>query len=255
MYKGGSMGILSRWHRARARLKERADNREFANSLTPGSVGSQGTTTLTDVTTPAQTNAYTRGPNPNPMTHTMAYKNPYRHRARFLQLQPEIPVAEPWVVSSVYVQNTGKSSGTADNNVAQGQFIGEIRAVAPPMTTQRDLEYDNAGAFLQRFEYVTPSQRYFDAKVPLPEFTTPAVFANMVIAGNNEYFPVESKRGWYQSFVAGVGVRDAQQMEIGTAPPWLLSTPLNVKTRIYSEYDHRPPVVGKAPKRKRSAGG
>lgn len=210
-------------------------------------------------TTPPDTTAFMHGPNPEWYLQTGEGANPMRTRAPYVTMQPEIPVKEPWAVSSVYIQNTKQSTAQPRNQVAPGSYIGNIKALAPPMTTQRDLLYDDADFHrLQRFYFTkTQSQRYFDQRTPLPEFSTPSQPAHAVIAGNNEYFPTETKRGWYQSFVpgsAGVSPRNANELEVGTSPPLLLSTPLNVKTITYSEYDHvRQPIKATAPKRKKNA--
>jgi hypothetical protein len=207
-------------------------------------------------TTPPDTRAYMHGPNPEWYLQTGETANPMRARSSYITMQPEIPVKEPWAVSSVYIQNNDTSTAQPKNQVPPGQFIGQIKALAPPMTTQRDLLYDDVDyERIQKGTFVTPSQHYFDQRDPLPEFTTPSAFSHAVIAGNNAYFPVESRRGWSQSFVPGsqgVSPRLGNELEVGTSPPWLLSTPLNVKQITYSEYDRvRQPIKAVSPKRKK----
>lgn len=250
------MGILSRW-RFYSRPRQAGTGRLWDNSNrgAQGNVGPASTTTITDITTPARTNAYVRGPNPEMYLQSGAWKDPSRKFSPFQHLQPRVPVSEPWAVSSTYIQNVNTSTGQPKNQVAPGPYVGKIKSISPPMVTQRDTLYDDANFHrLQRFYFAkTPSQQYFDQRTPLPEFTTPSVPTNMVIAGNNEYFPVESQPGWRQTYVPFAQPRDADQMEVGTSPPWLLSTPLNVKQITYSEYDTRRPLINaKAPKRKRS---
>ena len=252
------MGFLSRW-RTINKPRQAGSGRLWDNTNrgAQGNVGSSSTTTITDITTPARTRAYTRGPNPEPYLQTRAWKDPNRLFSPFQHLQPRVPVMEPWAVSSTYIQNTAQSTAQPRNQVAPGPYVGKVKSLSPPMVTQRETLYDDANFHrLQRFYFAkTASQRYFDERSPLPEFTTPSTPTHMVIAGNNEYFPVESQPGWRQSFVPPMVPRDETQLEVGTSPPWLLSTPLNVKQITYSEYDTRRPLIqAKAPKRKRSGG-
>lgn len=247
------------------RFKDLSKPRQFGsgrlwdNTNTPGSKGNPSTTaTQAGVTTPPDTTAFMHGPNPEQNLQTAEYKNPFRLQSRYLKLQPEIPVSEPWATSSTYVQNNNTSTAQIKNQVPIGQYVGSIKSLAPPMTTQRDTLYDDVDyARIQKGTFITPSQVYFNQRDPLPEFTTPSTFTHAVIAGNNGYYPVESQPGWMQSFVpgsAGVSPRLGDQLEVGTSPPWLLSTPLNVKQITYSEYDKaRAPIKATAPKRKRSA--
>lgn len=216
--------------------------------------GKQGTTVQTSLSVPAQTDAFVPGPNPEPYLKTGEWRSPMRIRPAFDALQPRIPVKQPWAVSSTYVQNGSSAPGQFKNQVPKGSYVGKIKALAPPMTMQRDTLYDAADfARTQRFVFTkTPSQVYFDQKTPLPEFTTPAAWTHAVIAGNNGYFPTSSQSGWEQKFVPES--LTPRMNEVGTSPPWLLSTPLNVKQITYSEYDRqRTPIKAVAPKRKRSA--
>ena len=250
------MGFLSRW-RNLSKPRTFGSGKGWGNTITMGNQGVPATTTNMSIMTPPDTNNFDHGPNPEWNLPTGEGKNPFRVHSKPITMQPEIPVKEPWAVSSVYIQNTKQSTAQPRNQVAPGSYIGNIKAIAPPMTTQRDLLYDDVDyGRIQKGTFVTASQHYFDQRDPLPEFTTPSTFTHAVIAGNNEYFPTESQPGWRQTFVpgsAGVSPRPGDQLEVGTAPPWLLSTPLNVKTIIYSEYDHRQPIKAVAPKRKKNA--
>lgn len=246
------MGVLSRWkHLSTPRAA--GSGRIWDNNYGVGA--GQEYQTVTPFTTTAQTENYTPGPNPAPGLATGAYARLDRQFMPYLKLQPQVPVKDPWATSSVYVQQNKQSTAQPRNQVAPAIPQGQYRAMSPSQTMQRDLEYDAADSdkALQRGHFITPSQRYFNERTPLPEFTTPSVPSHSVIAGNNEYYPVESKRGWYQGFDPGIAMREN---DMAVSPPWLLSTPLNVKTIIYSEYDtHRKPIVAKAPKRRKQASG
>lgn len=248
------MGFFTRWREANAIIRKKQMDPEFANTIVPTSVGPKGsTTTYGTTTTPANTTAFVPGPNPEPYLQTGEWRDPFRVRTPYLHEQPEIPVQEPWAVSSVYIQNVNTSTGQFKGQVPPTPQAGRFRSVAPPMTTQRDLLYDAANFHtLQKFTFVTPSQRYFDQRIPLPEYTTPSMPAHSVITGNNQYYPSEMQPGWSQSFVPEPGMHFPI---FGDSPPLLLSTPLNVRVRQYSTYDTtetRRPLKTKAPKRHRS---
>jgi len=247
------MGILSRWrHLSTPRAAGTGKIWDNVNSGGHG-VGSPHVT-VTQFTTPADTNAYTSGPDPEPYLNTGESIDLNRTRSPYLHLQPEIPVSQPWYASSTYIQNTNTSTGQYKNQVQKTQLPSGVKPISPPFTTQRDTLYDDVNFHRQqRFYFAkTSSQVYFDERTPLPEFTTPSVPTNAVIAGGNGYFPTMSQPGWRQSLVPEPGRRD---IEYGTSPPWLLSTPLNVKQITYSEYDRpRLPLKAKAPKRQRSGG-
>jgi hypothetical protein len=223
-----------------------------------GNVGAAVTTLSGNSTTPADTISFQRGPNPEPYLLDVTNEMSNRTRASYVHQHPEIPVQDPWIVSSTYIQNVNTSPAQPKNQVAPALFQGSIRSVAPPMTTQRDNLYDAADSdrVLQRFHFAhTQSQRYFDEKQPIPEFNTPGMYTHAVIAGGNNYFPTYSQSGWRQQFVPEFGQRGQNMLDVGTAPPTLLSTPLNVHQIVYSEYDTaRPLVKGTAPKRRRSGG-
>lgn len=253
------MGFFSRWKHLSRMEKNARQNPLFANSIVPTSVGSDHVTMITTTSTPANTGAYVGGPNPEMYIHSSGYMDPNRGQAPVITLQPRIPAREPWASSSVYIQNTKQSTAQPRNQVAPGQFQSKLKSTAPPMTTIRENLYDEADPNIQlwRFHLAhTPSQLYFDEKVPLPEFTTPAVYAHSVQVGEipGGIYPSMSQTGWEQSFINWPGPRQNQE---GVSPPWLLSTPLNVKQRTYTTYDTnttRQPLKAKAPKRRKAGG-
>lgn len=252
------MGFFSRWRYLNRMEANAQQGPLFGNTVVPGSNGSNNTTMITTTSTVANTGAFVGGPNPEMYLKHTGYMDPNRGRSPDINLQPRIPAREPWAVSSVYIQSTAQSTGQPRNQVAPGQFQSKIKSMAPPMTTIRDNLYDEADPSIQlwRFHLArTPSQLYFKESTPLPEFTTPSVYAHGVQAGEipGGIYPSMSQTGWEQSFVNWSGPR---QTEVGQSPPWLLSTPLNVKQRTYTTYDsgHRAPVKAKAPKRHRSGG-
>lgn len=199
-------------------------------------------------------NTFFPGPNPEPyLKEGTSADNPFRVHASPRQLQPEIAVREPrgGPLTGLTYNDPVRTAGSPGQPTVQGQAAPVIGA-APTQTRQRDLEWDAGDPrTLQRFVFAkTPSQIYFDEKTPLQEFTTPATYTNMVIAGDNGYFPSSSHTGWEQPFVPEPGMR---QNEVGTAPPTLLSRPLNVRT-VQVQQSARAPLKAKAPKRKRTGG-
>lgn len=245
------MGFIKRWREA-SKPRHNGSGRIWDNvNRGTGNVGPSGTMVTESISTAANTNAYVNGPSPEPYLHSGFVQDPFRLQPPYQTLQPEIPVSEPWAVSSIYIQNVEESSGQFKGQVPPVPYQSPVKSNAPPMVTQRDVLYDAADPdrALLRFRFITPSQQYFNQRTPLPEFTTPSVPANMVIAGNNSYYPSDMDRGWNQQFVPEIEPRD---IEVGDAPPRLLGKPINAGTIVYSEYDHRAPVKVTAPKRKKA---
>jgi hypothetical protein len=241
------MGILTRF---KWLLKPRSNGsgRLWDNVNTPGSVGWSAAPTR-GLAWPYSNN-FVPGPNPEPYLHEgISATDPRRLHASPRNLQPRIAVQEPRGTGQpTYINNTMPSTNTPQALPS----AMPIQAIAPSQTRQRDLEWDAGDSrTLQRFVFAkTPSQVYFDEKTPLPEFTTPATYANAVIAGANGYFPSSSQTGWEQSFVPEPGMR---MNEVGTAPPTLLSRPLNVRT-LQVQTSARQPLKARSPKRKRTGG-
>lgn len=238
--------------------RQRQQQALFGNTIVPSSVGAELTTGSTSQVGQPNTRAYTRGPNPEPFLQTGESKDPLRGRAPKQTTQPRIPTLQPWATSSVYVQNNKQSTGQPRNQVAPAPYQSQLKSLAPPMITQRDTIWDDADYNRTQWRFhlaFTPSQMYFNQKAPLPEFTTPARYIHGVQAGEipGGMYPSEMRHGWSQNTVPAFIPRQA---EVGDSPPWLLSTPLNVKQRTYSAYDTtetRRPLKTHAPKRIKSA--
>lgn len=196
-------------------------------------------------------NFFAPGPNPEMyLKEGATYRDPFRLHASPRTLLPEIPVQEPRGSGApTYINNTTPST-------AQPQALPKslpVRAIASPQTRQRELEYDAGDPrTLQRMVFSsTASQQYFNERTPLPEYTTPSVPTNMVIAGSNSYFPASMQHGWEQALVPEPGMR---MNEVGASPPTLLSRPITVNT-VQTVGGGRAPIKGaKAPKRKKSGG-
>ena len=245
------MGFLSRFKQAS--MPRMVGSGKVWDNVNSGNVGIKpmGTTVTTSNSTPARTNAYTRGPNPEPYLGNASYKDPYRVRTSFDTLQPRIPVREGrndlW--TSVYDDPQQQRSSAQTQNLQPNPNAPGI-AFAPTQVRQRDNLYD-AGDFrtLQRFVFAyTPSQRHFNERTPLPEFTTPSQYTNRVYTQQ-----AMLKRGWSQAEVPELG---PTENVVGVSPAWMLSTPLNVKTRIVGSVEGHRNTLTKvnAPKRKRSGG-
>lgn len=238
------------WHRLKFLSKPRSTGSGglWDNTNTPGSVGfSARDNALLPHYSP---NVNVRGPNPEPYLHTGEWKDPFRLHAPPDTLLPEIPVKEPRgtpVTGLVY--NDPVQPGSPGQPTVQPAQAAPVIGVAPPQTRQRDLAFD-AGSFrnLQRFVFSsTPSQVYFNQRVPIQEYTTPSVPAHAV---QTTIYPVQT--GWEQAFVPEPGMHFPH---VGTAPPTLLSRPLNVRTNVGSVEGKRSPIKNaKAPKRQRSGG-
>jgi hypothetical protein len=217
------------------------------NIGTPGPVGAMQTTVQTSNSVPARTSAFTPGPSSEPYLKSSGYKDPFAPVVAFNHLQPRIPVREPWAVSSVYIQNTQPQSGLPQtSDVNQGKYIAEIKALAPPMTRQRDNLYDAANSTtLQRGTFITASQQYFNERTPIVDFVAPSYYTNQV---TTNMFPI--RPGWSQEYVPDPGMR---YDTVGASPPYQLSTPISVTTIVNSGV-HTKPMHAKSPKRKRTGG-
>ena len=192
-------------------------------------------------------------PNPEPYLKGTTIASLLRQHAQPDTLQPEVPVKEPRATGWGAIYNDPQQPASTAQQTVQ-QPAQHVPGQAPPMTRQRENQWDAGDSrTLQRFVFAkTQSQQYFDQKQALPEFTTPAVFSNGVIAGHNGYFPSPMQHGWEQPFVPEPGMHFP---EVGIAPPTLLSRPINVRTVTGSVDGHRSPIKSaKAPKRQRSGG-
>jgi hypothetical protein len=192
-------------------------------------------------------------PAPEPYLKGVSIVSPFRQHSQPDTLQPEVPVKEPRTTGWGAIYNDPKQpASTAQVTVQQPAL--PVPGQAPPMTRQRDNEWD-AGSYrnLQKGTFTTtPSQIYFNQRTPIPEFTTPSVFSNGVIAGNNSYYPAMMQHGWEQPFVPEPGMHFPV---VGVAPPTFLSKPIHVVTNVGSVEGHRSPIKNaKAPKRQRSGG-
>jgi hypothetical protein len=250
LYKVGNMGILDRleYFLSKKHLM-RKQMPLFGNYTNPNAEGPIKSTVSYSNTTPALTNNYTQGPNIEPYLGIAGYEDPFRLHSSYQHIQPEIAVREPWATSATYTNNVAPSTGTPKTpDVPKGAYVGHVKSLAPPMTRQRETLYD-AGSFrnLQRFAFAsTPSQRFFDEKAPLPEYTTPAIYTHAVTCN---LYPM--RQGWEQAEVPEPGMRFN---EIGTSPQTLLSAPLKVTTIIRGGDGRRVNTPVKAPKRKKSGG-
>jgi hypothetical protein len=190
-------------------------------------------------------------PNPEPYLDTADSISPFRVHAPWRHLQPNEPVREPGVSQATYINTAVPAPGSPPSQVEQ---TPKKRSYAPTQVRQRGVDktgdnpYD-AGDFrtLQKMYFSgTPSQVYFDTRIPLPEFTTPSYFANQV-----EVPEVVSQTGWQQAFVYEPGMRDN---EIGVSHPTLQSRPINVNTLQTVSPGARKPVKVEAPKVKKTTG-
>lgn len=192
--------------------RRRYTGKIWDNVNTPGSKAFLTPTTPIS-STQAQENFFTPGPKLEPYLLSGGSKSPYREHSSPDTLQPVLPVRLPGKTS-----RTSRTSNVYD--------AGNPSVLRVP---------DQA------------SQQYFNEKIPLPEFTTPAIFAHAVQCN---IYPVQA--GWEQAYVPSSGMR---QNEVGTAPPTLLSRPIVAKTITGSVSGHRSPIKKvKAPARKRSGG-
>jgi len=217
------------------------------NINSPGGVNPPATTVSTSNSVQARVNNFVSGPSVEPYIKSFGYELPYQHKVSFNHLQPRIPVREPWASSSIYIQNTQPQSGLPQTtDVTQGKYIAEIKALAPPMTRQRDNLYDAANSkTLQRGTFITASQQYFNERTPITDFVAPSYYTNQV---TTNIYPL--RPGWAQSYVPDPGMR---YDTVGASPPYQLSTPLSVTTIVNSGV-HTKPMHAKAPKRKRTGG-
>lgn len=245
------MGIIRRLFHMR-KPRTAGTGRLWDNVNTPGATGN-----VTNMGTPVplvRPPGFTPNPpvlplpNPEPYLRGVSIVSPLRQHAQPDTLQPEIPVKEPRSTGWGAIYNDPQQPGSTAQTTVQ-QPAQHVPGQAPPMTRQRDNQWD-AGSFrnLQRFVFSeTQSQQYFDQKVPLPEFTTPAVYSHGV---QTNIYP--GQHGWEQPFVPEPGMHFP---EVGIAPPTLLSRPINVRTVTGSVDGHRSPIKSaKAPKRQRSGG-
>jgi hypothetical protein len=242
------MKFLSRLRNLTKHENAYGRGRLWDNINSPGGVKPPQTSMSTSNSVPARTQAFTQGPQVEYYLQTVESKDPFRHSTTFNTLQPRISVREPWAASSTYIQNTakGQTGIPQTSDITKGQYIAKIKALAPPMTRQRDNLYDAANsATLQRGTFITPSQQYFNERTPIYEFSQPSFYTNQVYAN---LFPL--RQGWQQVYVPETGMR---RDEIGVATPYQLSTPLNVTTIIQDNYK-APITHAKSPKRKRTGG-
>jgi hypothetical protein len=241
------MKFLERWRHLGRHKASYERGLLWDNTNSPGTVHPPQTTVSTSNSVQARTQAYTPGPNVEPYLRTQEAKNPFRHSASFNQLQPRISVREPWAVSSTYIQNTGKGQTALPQttDVHTGTFIAQIKALAPPMTRQRDNLYDAANSkTLQRMTFITPSQQYFNERTPIVDFVAPSYYSNQV---TTNIYP--GQPGWAQMYVPDPGMRPDI---VGASPAYQLSTPLNVHTNIQDNSIRAKVTNAKAPKRKRT---
>jgi hypothetical protein len=241
------MKFLERWKHLSRHKESYERGRLWDNINSPGGVKPPQTSVSTSNSVQARTQAYTPGPNVEYYLKTTESKNPFRHSTSFNQLQPRISVREPWAVSSTYIQNTGKGQTglPQTTDVHTGTFIAQIKALAPPMTRQRDNLYDAANSkTLQRMTFITPSQQYFNERTPIVDFVAPSYYSNQV---TTNMYP--GQPGWSQMYVPEPGMRPDT---VGASPPYQLSTPLNVHTLIQDNSIRAKVTGAKAPKRKRT---
>lgn len=202
--------------------RRRAKNLKYGglwdNINAPGGNGYSAPATPAN-STQSGPNAYTPGPGLEPYLGDAWQPSPYRQHSRASQLQPVIPVKNPMA---------------ADRGT-------------PSRTRIRDNEWDAAEPSTLRIPD-QGSQQYFNERVPLPEFTTPSVYAHQVQCN---IYP--GQRGWAQSYVPSFGMR---ANEIGIAQPMKQSRPISATTAITGSIEgHRAPISkGKAPQRKKSGG-
>lgn len=252
------MGFLARCKAIASRPRVSGYGGLWDNTNTPGSVSAE--TSMSTPTPLVRPRGYTPNPpvlplpNPEPYLKGVSIVSPFRQHSQPDTLQPEVPVKEPRTTGWGAIYNDPTRSTSAPAQVTVQQPTLPVPGQAPPMTRQRDNEWD-AGSYrnLQRFVFAkTASQQYFDQRTPLPEFTTPSVRSNGVIAGNNSYYPAMMQHGWEQPFVPEPGMHFPI---VGVAPPTFLSKPIHVVTNVGSVEGHRSPIKNaKAPKRVRSGG-
>jgi hypothetical protein len=240
------MKFLERWKHLSKHRDSIRRGKLYDNINSPGGVKPPQTTVSTSNSVPARTQAFVQGPQIDVYLQTAEWKSPTRHAVAFNHLQPRIAVKEPWATSSTYIQNTQPQTGIPPSGLTQGQYIAEIKALAPPMTRSRDLLWDAGNSkTLQRMTFITPSQTYFNERTPITDFVAPSYYSNQV---TTNIYPL--RQGWEQAFVQEPGMR---QNEIGIATPYHLSTPLKVTTIIGENYK-TPVTHAKSPKRKRTGG-
>jgi hypothetical protein len=243
------MGFIARWKRLN-KPRASGSGKLWDNINTPGSVGPKGTT-VTMFTEPTRLNTFVAGPNPEPYLKTAETKDPYRVRVPHRVVYPPIATREPTTdvgSGEIYINSQGAVANPKVLPKAQ-----PLKTIAPSRTRIRDVEFDAGDPVrdLARFQTVTPSQRYFDERTPLPEFTTPSVPSHAVQAGNGGIYPTTMQRGWYQDYVPDPGMHFPQ---VGVSPPTLLSAPIRVETISRGGDGYRSAIKNaKAPKRQRSA--
>lgn len=243
------MGFLARAKHAFS-PRQAGSGRLWDNTNTPGSIRTPQTTMSGNATTANRDNVFVQGPNPEPYLHTGSYKDPNRLHARFATLQPRVAVIEPksGLYNTVYDDPQQARSTAQPQNLKPNVGMPGVM-FAPAHVRQREQLYDAAQAStIRQAQAWTASQRYFDQKEALPEFTTPSRFSHSVYTNQ-----AQLKRGWYQAEVPESGERRNQ---VGVAPAVLLSRPINAKTmNVSSMSGHRSPISNaKAPKRVRSGG-
>lgn len=238
------MGFFKRW-KFLSTPRAQGSGKIWDNTNSPGTNGTTLTTMSGNATQETAENYYQPGPNPEPYLRTGESKNPAR-------LHSHLPIVQPPVPNRVPSTDIGNETYINVNGpVANPRVVAKARplkTMAPTFRTIRELEYDGASQrSLQRFNFVTTtSQRYYNERTPLPEFTTPSVLAHEV-----RTTPLMFRSGWSQAHVPEPGM---SVNHIGHAPPWLMSSPMHVTTTSVGNDGHRSPIKNaRAPKRIRSA--